>query len=179
MTVIRNENNELIPTRAITGWRVCIDYRKLNAATRKDHFPLLFMDQMLERLAGRAFYCFLDGCMLAIFADLVKKCIEVFMDDFYAFGESFETCLTNLETVLERGEHTNLEFDLEIRDKSGKENQVADHLSRLVWRLGLRELYDSNLGQEANWILMQQHSYLRSNIDRQIGEDIFRTILVH
>ncbi|KAL5549093.1 hypothetical protein UlMin_004324 [Ulmus minor] len=44
-----------------TGWRVCIDYRKLNAVTRKDHFPLPFIDQMLERLAGHAYYCFLDG----------------------------------------------------------------------------------------------------------------------
>lgn len=61
MTVIKNEKNELIPTRTVTGWRMCIDYRKLNQATRKDHFPLPFMDQMLERLAGQAFYCFLDG----------------------------------------------------------------------------------------------------------------------
>ena len=38
-----------------------IDYRKLNKGTRKDHFPLLFMDQMLERLADQQFYCFLDG----------------------------------------------------------------------------------------------------------------------
>jgi len=52
MIVIRNEKNDLIPTRTITGWRMCIDYRKLNEATRKDHFPLPFMDQMLERLAG-------------------------------------------------------------------------------------------------------------------------------
>nr|GEY40277.1 hypothetical protein [Tanacetum cinerariifolium] len=61
MTVAANENNELIPTRLVTGWRVCIDYMKLNDATRKDHFPLPFMDQMLERLAGNEFYCFLDG----------------------------------------------------------------------------------------------------------------------
>nr|GEZ74217.1 DNA-directed DNA polymerase [Tanacetum cinerariifolium] len=60
-TVVKNEENELIPTRLITGWRVCIDYRKLNEATRKDHFPILFMDQMLERLAGNEYYCFLDG----------------------------------------------------------------------------------------------------------------------
>ncbi|WCJ22553.1 Gag-Pol polyprotein [Euphorbia peplus] len=60
-TVVKNERNELIPTRMITGWRVCVDYRKLNDATRKDHFPLPFVDQMLERLAGYAFYCFLDG----------------------------------------------------------------------------------------------------------------------
>ncbi|GJZ67032.1 reverse transcriptase domain-containing protein [Tanacetum coccineum] len=51
MTVVENEDNELIPTRLVTGWRVCIDYCKLNDATHKDHFPLPFMDQMLERLA--------------------------------------------------------------------------------------------------------------------------------
>nr|GFD09520.1 DNA-directed DNA polymerase [Tanacetum cinerariifolium] len=51
MTVIKNDENELVPTRLVTGWRVCTDYRKLNKATRKDHFPLPFMDQMLERLA--------------------------------------------------------------------------------------------------------------------------------
>ncbi|KAJ0667548.1 putative nucleotidyltransferase, Ribonuclease H [Helianthus annuus] len=61
MTVIMNEKNELIPSRTVTGWRVCIDYLKLNDATRKDHFPLPFIDQMLERLAGQQFYCFLDG----------------------------------------------------------------------------------------------------------------------
>ena len=61
MTVVRNEKNDLIPTRTVTGWRMCIDYRKLNEATRKDHFPLPFMDQMLERLVGQAYYCFLDG----------------------------------------------------------------------------------------------------------------------
>nr|GEU88501.1 reverse transcriptase domain-containing protein [Tanacetum cinerariifolium] len=61
MTVVANENNELIPTRLVTGWRVCIDYRKLNDATRKDHFPLPFMDQMLERLVENDLYCFLDG----------------------------------------------------------------------------------------------------------------------
>ncbi|CAN6552280.1 unnamed protein product [Malus baccata var. baccata] len=61
VTVVENAENELVPTRIQTGWRVCIDYRKLNATTRKDHFPLPFLDQMLERLAGHSFYCFLDG----------------------------------------------------------------------------------------------------------------------
>ncbi|GJX93782.1 reverse transcriptase domain-containing protein [Tanacetum coccineum] len=60
-TIVENKENELIPTRLVTGWRVCIDYRKLNKATRKDHFPLPFMDQMIERLAGNEYYCFLDG----------------------------------------------------------------------------------------------------------------------
>nr|GEV41577.1 reverse transcriptase domain-containing protein [Tanacetum cinerariifolium] len=60
-TVVENEENELILTRLVTGWRVCINYRKLNKATHKDHFPLPFMDQMLERLAGNQYYRFLDG----------------------------------------------------------------------------------------------------------------------
>nr|GFC29975.1 reverse transcriptase domain-containing protein [Tanacetum cinerariifolium] len=60
-TVIENEENELILTRLVTGWRVCIDYGKLNEATRKDHFPLSFMDQMLETFSENELYCFLDG----------------------------------------------------------------------------------------------------------------------
>ncbi|GJS33436.1 reverse transcriptase domain-containing protein [Tanacetum coccineum] len=103
-TVVKNDENELIPTRSVTGWRVCIDNRKLNEATRKDHFPLPFMDQMLERLAGNDYYCFLDGfsgyfqipidpkdqekttftcpygtfqrCMMAIFHDMIEKTME-------------------------------------------------------------------------------------------------------
>ncbi|KAL5570564.1 hypothetical protein UlMin_027139 [Ulmus minor] len=61
MTMVENANNELIPTRVVTGWRICMDYRRLNKNTRKDHFPLPFIDQMLDRLAGREYYCFLDG----------------------------------------------------------------------------------------------------------------------
>ena len=59
--VIRNYKNELIPTGTVTWWRVCIDYRKLNIATRKDHYRLPFIDHMLDRLAGHSHYCFLDG----------------------------------------------------------------------------------------------------------------------
>lgn len=61
ITVVENSVGELIPQRTTTGWRVCIDYRKLNSHTRKDHFPLPFIDQILERLAGQSYYCFLDG----------------------------------------------------------------------------------------------------------------------
>nr|GEZ77919.1 reverse transcriptase domain-containing protein [Tanacetum cinerariifolium] len=152
ITVVANENNELIPTRLVTGWRVCIDYRKLNDVTRKDHFPLPFMDQMLERLAGNEFYCFLDGfsgyfqipidpqdqekttftcpygtfayrrmpfglcnapgtfqrCMMSIFHDMIEKTMEVFMDDFLVFGDTFSSCLTNFDKMLKRCEETNL-----------------------------------------------------------------------
>ncbi|KAK8952364.1 hypothetical protein KSP39_PZI003940 [Platanthera zijinensis] len=61
ITVVKNESNELIPTRTVTGWRICMDYRKLNKATRKDHFPLPFLDQVFDRLAGNEYFCFLDG----------------------------------------------------------------------------------------------------------------------
>jgi hypothetical protein len=61
VTVVQNKDGELVPTRILLGWRVCIDYRKLNTATRKDHFPLPFIDQMVEHLARHEYYCFLDG----------------------------------------------------------------------------------------------------------------------
>ena len=64
-TVVENENKELVQTRLSTKIRVCNDYRKLNAATRKDHFPLPFINQMLEHLAGHEYYCFLD-CYLGL-----------------------------------------------------------------------------------------------------------------
>ena len=61
VNMVADEHNELIPTRVTTSWRVCIDYKKLNASTRKDHFPLPFVDQMLEKVARHEFYYFLDG----------------------------------------------------------------------------------------------------------------------
>jgi hypothetical protein len=61
ITVVKNEKDELIPQQIVTGWRTCIDYRKLNKATRNDHFPLPFIDEMLERLAKHSYFCLLDG----------------------------------------------------------------------------------------------------------------------
>nr|GEZ55426.1 reverse transcriptase domain-containing protein [Tanacetum cinerariifolium] len=92
---VENEDNKLNLTRLVTRWRVCIDYRKLNEATRMDHFPLPFMDQMLERLAGNQMFAYrrkpfglcnapdtFQRCMMAIFHDTIEKTMEVFMDDF-------------------------------------------------------------------------------------------------
>nr|GEX81093.1 hypothetical protein [Tanacetum cinerariifolium] len=101
--VEENEDNELIPTRLVKGWCVCIDYCKLNEATRKDHFPLPFTNQMLERLAGT-----FQRCMMAIFHDMIEKTMEVFMDDFSVFKTSFQSCLSHLERMLKRCEDTNL-----------------------------------------------------------------------
>ena len=61
VTTVHNEKGEEMPTRLTTSWRVCIDYRRLNEVTKKDHFPLPFMDQLLESISGYPFYCFLDG----------------------------------------------------------------------------------------------------------------------
>nr|GEV09284.1 hypothetical protein [Tanacetum cinerariifolium] len=129
-TVVENEENKLIPNRLVTGWWVCIDYQKLNEATRKDHFPLPFMDQMLERLAGNEFYCFLDGffgCTLAIFHDMVEKMMKVFMDDFSVFGNSFENCLSRLDKMFQRCEDTNLSLNWEKSNFIVKEGIVLGH----------------------------------------------------
>nr|GEZ03554.1 reverse transcriptase domain-containing protein [Tanacetum cinerariifolium] len=145
ITVVTNENDELVPTRTVMGWRVCIDYRKLNEATTKDHLPLSFMEQILQRLAENKYLCFLDGfsryfqipidpmdqekttftcpfrtytyrrmpfglcnapttfqrCMLAIFHDMIKEPVEVFMDDLSFFRNSFDKCLNNLDKMLQ------------------------------------------------------------------------------
>ena len=70
MTVVPIDKNELIPQRTVVGYRMCIDFRKLNKATKKDHYPLLFIDQMLERLSkkyplllfGRLFWFLSNPC---------------------------------------------------------------------------------------------------------------------
>ncbi|CAN6695216.1 unnamed protein product [Malus baccata var. baccata] len=172
VTIVENAENELVPTRIQTGWRVCIDYRKLNATTRKDHFPLPFLDQMLERLAGHSFYCFLDGysgynqiviapddqekttftcpfgtfayrrmpfglcnapatfqrCMVSIFSDYVERIIEIFMDDFSVFGNSFDNCLDNLTLILKRCVETNLVLNWEKCHFMVKPGIVLGHI---------------------------------------------------
>nr|GEU31519.1 DNA-directed DNA polymerase [Tanacetum cinerariifolium] len=146
-TVIENEENELIPTHLVTGWR------------------------MLKRLAGNEFYCFLDGfsgyfqipidprdqekttftcpygtfayrrmpfglcnapgtfqrCMLAIFHDMVEKTMDIFMDDLSVFGNSFENCLSRLDKMLQRCEDTNLSLNWEKSHFMVKEGIVLGH----------------------------------------------------
>ncbi|GKD71928.1 reverse transcriptase domain-containing protein [Tanacetum coccineum] len=178
MTVVENEDNELIPTRLVTGWCVCIDYRKLNDATLKDHFPLPFMDQMLKRLEGNEYYCFLDGfsgyfqipidpkdqdkttftclygmfayrcmpfglcnapvtfqrCMMAIFHDMIEETIEVFMNDFSVFEDSFSSCLSHLDKMLKRCEDTILVLNWEKCHFMVKEGIV---LGRKISKFGI------------------------------------------
>ena len=61
ITMVKNDEGELIPTRLTIGWQICIDFRKLNAVTKKYHLPLPFLDQVLEKVVGHDYYCFLDG----------------------------------------------------------------------------------------------------------------------
>ena len=61
VTMVKNDEGELIPTRLTIGWQVCIDFRKLNAITKKNHFPLPFLDKVFEMVAGHDYYCYLDG----------------------------------------------------------------------------------------------------------------------
>nr|GEV75280.1 DNA-directed DNA polymerase [Tanacetum cinerariifolium] len=105
ITVVTKENDELIPKRTIMGWRVCIDYRKLNEATTKDHFTLSFMDQITYAYRRMPFgLCnapaTFQRCMLAIFHDMIEESVEVFVDDFSVFGDSFDKCLNNLDKML-------------------------------------------------------------------------------
>ncbi|KAH9792219.1 hypothetical protein KPL71_004032 [Citrus sinensis] len=155
----------------VTGWRVCMDYKKLNKATRKDHFPLPFIDQMLDRLAGKQYYCFLYGysgynqiaiapedqektiftcpygtfafrimpfglcnapatfqrCMMSIFSDIVEQALEVFIDDFSIFGDTYNDCLHNLEEVLKGCEMTNLVLNWEKCHFMVQEGIVLGH----------------------------------------------------
>ncbi|GJY33320.1 reverse transcriptase domain-containing protein [Tanacetum coccineum] len=158
--------------RAI-AWKISDikDYRKLNDATHKDHFPLPFMDQMLEHLAGNEYYCFLDGfsgyfqipidpkdqdkttftcpygtfayrrmpfglcnapgtfqrCMMTIFHDMIKETMEVFMDDFSVFEDSFSSCLSHLDKMLKWCEDTNLVLNWEKCHFMVKEGIVLGH----------------------------------------------------
>ncbi|GJX94974.1 reverse transcriptase domain-containing protein [Tanacetum coccineum] len=156
MIVVLNDNNELISSRTLTGWRVILiepkDQEKITFtcpyrtfAYRRMSFGLCNAPATFQR------------CVTAIFHDMVEDFVEVFMDDFSVFGNSFDFCLANLDRMLARCEETNRVlnwenvilckqdakprlirwvlllqgFDIEIKDKKRAENLVADHLSRL------------------------------------------------
>jgi hypothetical protein len=136
---------------------MCVDFRELNKATLKDYFPLPFIDQVLDTLAGKIYFSFLDGysgynqiqiapedqdkttftcpwgtyaykvlpfglcnapatfqrVVLGVFADLIHDCVEVYMDDFTVYGNTFEEALSNLEKVLIRCQESNLSLSHE------------------------------------------------------------------
>ena len=218
--VIRNEKNELIPTRTMTRWRVCIDYRKLNTNTRKDHYPLPFIDQMLERLVGHPHYYFLDGysgykqiaistkdqdkttftcpyatfafrsmsfelcnalatfqrCTMSMFSDLVEEAMEIFMDDYSVYGSSFENCLENLETILQRCQDKNLALNWEKIHFMVTEGIVLGHnfcswirsgLSKGFYHKNSPTTYNSQRDKKYHgicWFLFEIHKGLLKNL---------------
>jgi hypothetical protein len=151
---------------------MCINYRKLNKATKKDHFPLPFIDEMLEQLMNHSFFCFLDGypgyhqipihledqskttftcpygtyayrrlsfglcnalasfqrCMMSIFSNMIEEIMEVFMDDFSVYGQTFDDCLKNLDKVLQRCKEKHLVLNWEKYHFIVREGIVLRHL---------------------------------------------------
>jgi hypothetical protein len=152
-------------------WRVCVYYQEINKATRKDHFPLPFIDQVLDALAGKKYFSFLYGFsgynhIYIILKDqdkttllsprehfptrsfplayvillqpsnelsstyshiLVHDTIEIYMDDFTPYGNSFQESLTNLENVLKRCEEMNLSLSNEKCNMLMSEGIVLGH----------------------------------------------------
>nr|GEU83516.1 DNA-directed DNA polymerase [Tanacetum cinerariifolium] len=140
-TVVENEENKLIPTCLVAGWRrteyycfldgfsgyfqISIDPRDQEKTTftcpygtfayRSMSFGLCNAPSMFQR------------CMLAIFHDMVEKMMEVFMDEFSVFGNSFENCLSRLDKMLQRCEDTNLCLNWEKNHFMVKEGIVLGH----------------------------------------------------
>ncbi|GJV44188.1 reverse transcriptase domain-containing protein [Tanacetum coccineum] len=124
ITVVTNEDDEPVPTRTVTGWQVCIDYRKLNEATAKDHFPLPFMDQ----IAGLE----VDKAKIDVISKLppptnIKDTPFKFDDDCQKAFELLKEKLTCAPVIILLLQ----EFNKEIKDRKGTENVAADHLSRI------------------------------------------------
>jgi hypothetical protein len=144
-TEFGSEKEKLIQTHVAIGCIMCIDYRKLNTTTWKDHFPLPFVDQLLERLANHSYFYYLDRysgffqvsihpqtifhkAMMAIFSDFKEKEMKVFMDDFSVYDTSFDSCLANLCKNLQRCEEVNLVLNWEKCHFMVQEGIVLGHL---------------------------------------------------
>ncbi|RVW73755.1 Transposon Ty3-I Gag-Pol polyprotein [Vitis vinifera] len=188
ITVVQNEKGEEIATRLTSGWRVCIDYRKLNAVTRKDHFPLPFIDQVLERVSGHPFYCFLDGysrrmpfglcnapatfqrCMLSIFSDMVDRIMEVFMDDITVYGG-----IVLGHIISEKG----IEVDkakVEIIAKLPSPTTVKEELYLAKEKMG--SLRDLLCKQNIERSSKELHNYRERIVSCGVALDKFRAYLV-
>nr|GEV74109.1 reverse transcriptase domain-containing protein [Tanacetum cinerariifolium] len=124
-TIVKNKENELIPTRLVIGSRIPIDPRDQEKTTFTCPYGTFAYRRMPFGLcnAPRTF----QRCMLAIFHDMVEKTMEVFMDDFSVFGNSFDTCLSRLDKMLQRCEDTKLRVNWEKSHFMVKEGIVLGH----------------------------------------------------
>nr|GFB74183.1 reverse transcriptase domain-containing protein [Tanacetum cinerariifolium] len=124
-TVVKNEENELIPTRLVTGWRGTSTIVSSMVSLGISKFPLTLVIRkrlhshtptgrlpIVACLSVYAMHPTLQRCMLAIFHDMVEKTMEVFMDDFSVFGNSFENCLSRLDKMLQRIEVDKAKIDV-------------------------------------------------------------------
>nr|GEW34256.1 RNA-directed DNA polymerase homolog [Tanacetum cinerariifolium] len=169
--VVLNDDNELMPSSIVTGWHVCIDYRKLNDATRKDHFPLPFIDQMLERLSGNEYYYFLDGFsgffQIPIAPEYQEKTTFTCPYGTFAYmrmsfglcnaSATFQRCMTAIfhdmvdnfmEVIMDDFSVLLLQgFNIEIKVKKEAKNLDADHLLRLK-NLNIGELTKEEITDE-------------------------------
>ncbi|RDY12320.1 Retrovirus-related Pol polyprotein from transposon opus, partial [Mucuna pruriens] len=150
MTVIKNQQDEMVSARIQNYWRVCIDYKKLNQAIRKDHFlchlwTKLYADShSTNELAQDHLYMSIRNIRIhenvvwnlqcskhfleIIFLNLLEDYMEVFMDDFTVYTESFEAFLNNLSKVLRRCIKSNLVLNFEKCHFMVIEGIVLGHL---------------------------------------------------
>ncbi|XP_076936552.1 uncharacterized protein LOC143603719 [Bidens hawaiensis] len=187
--VVKDDSGNEVATRPVTGWRICIDYLKLNAATSKDHFPLLFTDQIVEKLSGQKFYCFLDGYsgynQIAIHPEDQEQTTFTCPYGTFAFSRmpfglcnaptTFRRYLMDMKDPkpqLIRWVLLMQEFYLEIRDKKGIENVVADHLSRIVIEDGDRDGPIDESFPDEQILAMSQNSWFAHIVNFKVAGDL-------
>ncbi|CAN6707377.1 unnamed protein product [Malus baccata var. baccata] len=122
VTVVKNAEDELVPTRIQTGYNQIViapdDQEKttFTFAYRRMPFGLCNAPATFQR------------CMVSIFFDFIEKIIEVFMDDFSVFGDSFDGCVENLTLILKRCVETNLVLNWEKCHFMVKQGIVLGHI---------------------------------------------------
>nr|GEZ92099.1 reverse transcriptase domain-containing protein [Tanacetum cinerariifolium] len=126
MTVIKNDENELVPTRLVTGWRILIDPKDQEKTTFTCPYGTFAYKRMPFGLCNAPGT--FQRCTMAIFHDMIEQTMEVFMDDFSVFGNSFSTCLTNLERMLKRCKDIKLALNWEKSQFMVKEGIVLGHI---------------------------------------------------
>ncbi|TYK29895.1 RNA-directed DNA polymerase-like protein [Cucumis melo var. makuwa] len=139
MTVVRNKDNELIPTQTVTRRQICMDYRKLNAVAKKDYFPLPFINQMFDRLVGKKHYSFMDGYpsynqitiapkdqRKTMFTCFLERSVEIFMDNFSIFWGFLQRMSEQFGIRNHKIFHAGLEIDLVKIDVVSKLSLPSD-----------------------------------------------------